>query len=354
MKPLLQAASLTAVCLAVPFLACGSSVARTVAVTGSGYSAYTVFMSEKEAALVDRLRAEAPGQERGCDFWTMAVARRIGSFQSGAREYAERTRDAVCSLYDRQTEDKLRKDMAAHPNQHSFSQLAAIYGQQRKTDKLAALCETTLPTTKSGDERYRVLDQCFEHSGANTVEGGLRWASAEDIAFYRGKRAQAEHKEASEAAQVEHERALKRALETYDNEVVFWRSSKRRDCDVPIRDVKYRAGTCVELAACNSKTSGIPGCCLLNGDTRFVTVPGFFEGLPDRGSSIGHCVSQLFFAEEHCAAGSAAMCRLAASIFSRDEYGVQLPQKAREFAARACEAGDKEACLQAIQDIDSK
>src|SRR5262249_55538584 len=63
-------------------------------------------------------------------------------------------------------------------------------------EDLERMCKTTLPAMKEDDDRYFVLDKCIEFSGASTVEGGLRWASATDVEFYRQKRVEVEQRRA--------------------------------------------------------------------------------------------------------------------------------------------------------------
>jgi hypothetical protein len=86
----------------------------------------------------------------------------------------------------------MRESMAARPNVRAF----AVLGKAQAND-LAALermCKKTLPAMKEDDDRYFVLDKCIEFSGATTVEGGLRWASADDVEFYRQRRVEVDRR----------------------------------------------------------------------------------------------------------------------------------------------------------------
>jgi hypothetical protein len=178
----------------------------------------------------------------------------------------------------------------------AFAQLAVFYEKKPSAGLMAELCKTTLPSVKSENERYRVLDYCMRHSGASTVESGLGWASAEDTAFYKARRPLAE----------------------YRKEVAARRFFELRTCKVTKDEGVFREGTCVRSTHCDSTTSRIPRCCLV--ETSEIP-PVLTYGLPGGlafstggGDSVGHghCRSQLSMAEQGCTAGDAAMCRLGA------------------------------------------
>jgi len=84
----------------------------------------------------------------------------------------------------------LRESMDARPNLRAFELLGKSFKQQNQIDDLEKLCKQTLPAMRSETQRYVILDKCVAFSGASTIEGGLRWASAKDVEFYRQKRAE--------------------------------------------------------------------------------------------------------------------------------------------------------------------
>jgi hypothetical protein len=81
----------------------------------------------------------------------------------------------------------LRESMDARPNLRAFELLGKSYKQQNQIDDLEKLCKRTLPAMRTDTQRYDILHKCIAFSGASTIEGGLRWASAKDVEFYRQK-----------------------------------------------------------------------------------------------------------------------------------------------------------------------
>ena len=80
--------------------------------------------------------------------------------------------------------------MDARPNLRAFELLGKLYKQQNQIDAVEKLCKRTLATMRTDIQRYDILHKCIAFSGASTVEGGLRWASAKDVEFYRQKQAE--------------------------------------------------------------------------------------------------------------------------------------------------------------------
>jgi lipopolysaccharide biosynthesis regulator YciM len=88
--------------------------------------------------------------------------------------------------------EALRQSIAVRPTLRGFNALEKIYAANNRTQDLTALCRRTLPAMKSDESRYAVLDNCLEHSGANTAEVGLAWASPKDRSFYKVRRREVE------------------------------------------------------------------------------------------------------------------------------------------------------------------
>src|SRR4029450_11320838 len=84
----------------------------------------------------------------------------------------------------------LNASMDARPNLRAFELLGKLYKQQNQIDAVEKLCKRTLPAMRTDIQRYDILHKCVAFSGASTVEGGLRWASAKDVEFYRQKQAE--------------------------------------------------------------------------------------------------------------------------------------------------------------------
>jgi hypothetical protein len=82
----------------------------------------------------------------------------------------------------------LRASIDPRPTLRAFSRLAKHYKAQNKGAEIEALCKKTLPAMKSDESRYALLDECLKSSSAVTVESGLRWAPAKDIAFFKARR----------------------------------------------------------------------------------------------------------------------------------------------------------------------
>jgi hypothetical protein len=95
----------------------------------------------------------------------------------------------------------LQESNATQPNLRAFGVLGKSYKAQSKAAEVEALCKKTLPAMKSDESRYAVLDECIKDSGATSIEAGLRWATAKDVAFYKARRHELEARGAHAAKQ---------------------------------------------------------------------------------------------------------------------------------------------------------
>jgi tetratricopeptide (TPR) repeat protein len=95
----------------------------------------------------------------------------------------------------------LQESIDAQPNLRAFGALGKSYKAQNKTKEVESLCKKTLPAMKSDESRYAVLDECIKDGGASSVEAGLRWAPAKDVAFYKARRRELEARAAHAAKQ---------------------------------------------------------------------------------------------------------------------------------------------------------
>jgi hypothetical protein len=88
--------------------------------------------------------------------------------------------------------EALQESIAARPNLRAFNLLVKAHTAQKQTAEIEALCRKTLPSMKSDDSRYAVLDECLKCSGAATPEAGLKWAGSKEISFYKARRKELE------------------------------------------------------------------------------------------------------------------------------------------------------------------
>ncbi|HMF40962.1 MAG TPA: hypothetical protein VKQ32_09710 [Polyangia bacterium] len=131
----------------------------------------------------------------------------------------------------------LRESMAARPNIRAFEILGNAHKEANQLAELEQMCKQTLPAMKEDDDRYIVMERCIEFSGASTVEGGLRWASAEDVALYRRKRVEAEQK---------HDAFVERKRAEDEREQEQWRqrNQERREQESCIRQCNSVRSLC--------------------------------------------------------------------------------------------------------------
>jgi len=142
----------------------------------------------------------------------------------------------------------LRASMAARPNVRAFEILGKAHKDANQIAELEQMCKQTLPAMKEDEERYFVLEKCIEFSGASTVEGGLRWASAEDLAFYKQKSVEVERK---------HEQFVERKRAEDEREQEQWRerNRERREQEGCIRQCNS------VRSLCSSNCGGVATAC---------------------------------------------------------------------------------------------
>jgi hypothetical protein len=150
----------------------------------------------------------------------------------------------------------LRESMAARPNVRAFALLGKAHKETNDLAALERMCRKTLPAMKEDDDRYFVLDKCIEFSGASTVEGGLRWASAKDVEFYRQKRVEVDRRREAfgERKRAEQEREQEQ-WRARDRE----REAEHRERDSCLRQCESVRSLC--SSNCGS-TGGCSGRCL--------------------------------------------------------------------------------------------
>jgi hypothetical protein len=146
----------------------------------------------------------------------------------------------------------LRESMAARPNVRAFQILGQSFKEANQLAELEQMCKQTLPAMTGDDDRYIVLEKCIEFSGASTVEGGLRWASAQDVEFYRRKRVEVERK---------HDEFVERKRAEDEREQEQWRqrNQERREQESCIRQCNSVRSLCT--SNCGGVATGCASQC---------------------------------------------------------------------------------------------
>ena len=86
----------------------------------------------------------------------------------------------------------LRASIADRPNLRAFKPLIKHYQEQKLTADAERLCKRSLPAMRSDYNRYVVLDECLQASGAAKPEEGLKWAGSKEIGFYKARKRELE------------------------------------------------------------------------------------------------------------------------------------------------------------------
>ena len=119
----------------------------------------------------------------------------------------------------------LNESMDARPNLRAFELLGKLYKQQNQDRRRGKAVQAHPATMRTDIQRYDILHKCVAFSGASTIEGGLRWASAKDVEFYR--QAQAEVADANARHQEQQRIEQKEEWQKQDRERIA-RAAKRK------------------------------------------------------------------------------------------------------------------------------
>ena len=126
----------------------------------------------------------------------------------------------------------LEESMQLRPNLIAFRVLGKVYGDKGRLPELEAVCKRALAVATDAEDRFLVLNDCMADSGASTVDGGLRWARAEDVTFYRRRFAEieAEHAKFEAQQKVEEDRNEKEFKEKSEQNLRRFEDC-RRQCE---------------------------------------------------------------------------------------------------------------------------
>jgi hypothetical protein len=91
----------------------------------------------------------------------------------------------------------LETSLEARPSLQALLPLLRVLEEQRAIDRIVVLCKRTLPVVVNPGARFTLLDSCLSRTHAASVEGGLAWASPEDVSFYRMEQARRQQAAAS-------------------------------------------------------------------------------------------------------------------------------------------------------------
>jgi hypothetical protein len=97
----------------------------------------------------------------------------------------------------------IEQAMQKTPNLYGLAPLLAWYDENHRGEDMLALCQRLRPLAHDDELRYALLDRCFHHTHAESVDVGLAWATDDDRDFYERQR---ELHAAEDAADVEAER----------------------------------------------------------------------------------------------------------------------------------------------------
>jgi len=128
-------------------------------------------------------------------------------------------------------EAAFRTSLAAKPRLDALLEFFQVLQGRLSSAEVKGLCKRTRPYVATDEERFALLEASLRYGHSVSVEGGLAWASREDLGWYK--------REAAERAQRKRtaEESVLRAEEQYRVEAELLREESEREQEANLRAV---------------------------------------------------------------------------------------------------------------------